>query len=439
MRLGIGRLLVMFLLAWVVSGYLFSFGFTFLPASLNTKQIIGVLGILAFAIRAYREKSVKMSRIVVVSAAFAMVFSVWCFYSMMANETNDLSYATYIVSFAVWVGGAFGVISLLRRFHGYCNLKLITDYLIFVCIMQCVLSQLIDNLPGFQLFVDSYIAQGQDFLHEVNRLYGIGASLDPAGVRFSCVLVLLAHQVAANKWTTDNAWRIALYLLCLIVIVLLGNMISRTTIVGAGMALVYMFLMLGLSKRGILTYRQVRFYGAFIGMLILAIVVCTILYNSNPDFRHNMRFAFEGFFNFFEQGEFRTDSTDKLNGEMWIWPDNFRDWMIGTGIFGGWYYSTDIGYCRFVLYCGIIGLSIFSLYFVYNGLILNKRFKNFWLVSLFIVSLTFIIWVKVATDLFMLDALLFCVDSDYDEYGNEIDWNASPDDETEVDTELATT
>ena len=435
MRLGIGRLIVMFLLAWVVSGFLFSFGFTFLPGALNTKQIIGVLGIIAFAIRAFREKSVRMSRIVVVSAVFAMVFSVWCFYSMMANETNDLSYATDIVSFAVWIGGAFGVTSLLRRFHGYCNLKLITDYLMFVCVMQCALSQMIAHIPAFQLFIDSYIEQGQSFFHDVGRLYGIGAALDPAGVRFSCVMVLMAHQLATNKWTTDNGWRIALYLICLSVIIVLGNIISRTTIVGAGMALAYMLLTLGKSKRGVLTYRQLRFYGVLICVIVLAAVICTILYNSNTDFHNNMRFAFEGFFNWVENGTFRTDSTDKLNNEMWIWPDNYRDWMIGTGIFGNYFYSTDVGYCRFVLYCGLIGLSIFSLFFVYNGLILNKRFKNFWLVSLFIVSLTFIIWVKVATDIFMLDALLFCVDSDYDDYGNEIDWNASPDD----DTELATT
>ena len=439
MRLGIGRLIVMFLLAWVVSGYFFGFSFTFLPASLNTKQMIGVMGIIAFAIRTFKEKSLRMSRIVVVSAALAMVFSVWCYYSMMANETGDLTYATYIVSFSVWLGGAFCVTYVLRRYHGYCNLKLLTDYLMFVCVMQCVLAQMIDHIPAFQLFVDSYIEQSQFFLHDVNRLYGIGASLDTAGVRFSCVMLLMAHQVATNKWTTDNGWRIALYLLCFAIIIVLGNMISRTTIVGAAMAIAYMFMTLGLSKRGVMTYRQVRFYGVLIGIIVVAVIVCTALYNSNSDFRSSMRFAFEGFFNWVEQGEFSTDSTDKLDGEMWIWPDNFRDWMIGTGIFGSWYYSTDIGYCRFTLYCGLIGLGIFSLFFIYNGLVLNKKFSNFWLASLLIVALTFVVWIKVATDIFLLDALLFCVDSDYDDYGNEIDWNASPDDETEVDTELATT
>ncbi len=436
MRRKIGSLIVMFLLAWVVSGYVFGFSLTFLPSSLNTKQMIGVLGIIAYLIRTFREKSLRMSKMVVVSATIAIIFSIWCFYSMMANETDDTTYATYIVSFSVWLGGAFGVSSVLRRYHGYCNLKLITDYLMFVCVMQCVLSQMIDRIPAFQLLVDSYIEQSQFFLHEVNRLYGIGASLDTAGVRFSCVMLLMAHQVATNRKVTDIGWRLSVYLLSFALIIVLGNMISRTTIVGAAMAIAYMFMALGLSKRGNLTYRQLRFYGVLIGIVVLAVVICSALYNSNPEFHNSMRFAFEGFFNWVETGEFRTDSTDKLSNEMWIWPDNFRDWMIGTGIFGNWYYSTDIGYCRFTLYCGLIGLGIFSFFFIYNGLILNKKFSNFWLASLLIASLSFVIWLKVATDIFLLDAILFCVDGDYDENGNEIDWNAELEPDSELELEL---
>ena len=421
----------MFLLMWVVSGYIFDFSFTFLPTALNTKRIMGGVGLCAFVIRSFREKELRLSKLIFISALIALIFSAWCFYSVLENGTGDNTYATYIVSFIMWLSGAFGAISLIRKYHGYCNLKLITDYLMAVCVMQCVLSQMIDNIPAFQLFVDSYIEQSQFFLHQVRRLYGIGASLDTAGVRFSCVMLLMAHQVATNKWVSENAGRLAIYLLSFIIIIVLGNMIARTTIVGAVMSVVYMLMFMGLSKHGVMTYRQLRFYGVLIGLIVLAVVICTVLYNSNPNFHHSIRFAFEGFFNWAETGEFRTDSTDKLNNEMWVWPDSFRGWVIGNGIFGSWSYSTDIGYCRFVLYCGLIGLGIFSLFFIYNGLILNKRFKNFWMASLMIVSLTFVVWLKVATDIFLLDAILFCVDGDYDENGNEIDWNAP---ETEQET-----
>lgn len=54
------------------------------------------------------------------------------------------------------------------------------------------------------------------------------------------------------------------------------------------------------------------------------------LYNNDPFFYKNIRFAFEAFFNWVETGELRTDSTDKLNTMMWVWPEDVKSWIIGT-------------------------------------------------------------------------------------------------------------
>ena len=139
------------------------------------------------------------------------------------------------------------------------------------------------------------------------------------------------------------------------------------------------------------------------------------LYNHDAGLRRDFRFAFEAFFNYFETGEFRTDSTDRLNNVMWIWPTDFRTWRIGDGLFEHFVHGTDIGYCRFTLYCGLIGLVIFSLYFVYNASVVGKKFKDARLLSLALLALTFIIWLKVSTDIFQIYALLFCVTGDFEE------------------------
>lgn len=422
--MNVGRYIVMFLLGCIVSGYYYPFSFSFLPESLNTKQIIGVLGILAFVIKCLKERKVEMQRMVVVSALIAIAFSVWCYFSMIDNGTDDTSYATYIVSYAVWLGGAFGMISLIKAFHGYCNLQLITKYLAVVAVAQCILAQIIDNNVAFQTFVDTWVEQGQVFLHEVDRIYGIGASLDPAGVRFASVLILIGHQITVNRKVTDSNKLTTVYIISFFIILVLGNLISRTTTVGGALALVYIFLFFGFAKGGVLTQRQLRFYGILAAIIVVGATVLVTLYNTNPDFRAQLRFGFEGFFNLFEQGEFRTDSSDKLQGEMWIWPETDHDWLIGRGRFAGWVYSTDIGYCRFTLYCGLIGLSIFTLLFLYCAYAVTFKFKKMEVLSLFILSLTFVIWVKVATDLFFIYAILFSIDGDYDEDGNEIDWNA---------------
>lgn len=155
-----------------------------------------------------------------------------------------------------------------------------------------------------------------------------------------------------------------------------------------------------------------RFYGILAGLLIAAIVISVSLYNSSPVFKEHLRFAFEGFFNWAETGDFSTDSTDKLNSVMWIWPEDTRSWIIGTGIFGHYVYATDIGYCRFTLYCGLPGLALFSIFFIFNHLSIQSKFRHSSFLSLCLIAITFIIWIKVSTDIFFIDALLFCLDDD---------------------------
>jgi len=404
------------MLCIVVSCYVFSFSFSFLPESLNTKQILGVVGIMAFVMKCLQDKTASVSRRTIISAIFAAVFSLWCYFTAMINATDDDSYSTYFVSFAVWLGGAYGVVSLLKVFHKRVDLAVITKYLTIVCVAQGILALAIDNIPALANIIDALVSDGNKYYKNINRLYGLGAALDTAGIRFAADLVLIAHQLSTNKKISDNKKKIGWYITAFILISVLGSMIARTTLVGTGMGLFYIMVKYIIPQRGgVLSARQVRIFSILILLIGLTVIVGIHLYTADVEFRKNMRFAFEGFFNWAETGVFRTDSSDKLNDVMWIWPTDTRTWLIGSGIFGSFFYSTDIGYCRFTLYCGLIGLTIFSLFFIYNGLSVRDKFKNFNLLCLMIIALTFIIWVKVATDIFMLNALLFCIDGDYED------------------------
>lgn len=157
--------------------------------------------------------------------------------------------------------------------------------------------------------------------------------------------------------------------------------------------------------------RMMRIFFVFLLVLTGIIVFAIYLYRTNATFEGYLRFGFEAFFNWAETGEFRTNSTDELS-QMWIWPSDIRTWIIGRGTFGVFENDTDIGYCNFTLYCGMIGMTIFSLFFVYCHFVLNRRFKHFWIASFLLTALTFIVWCKVTTDIFFLDALLFCINPD---------------------------
>ena len=101
---------------------------------------------------------------------------------------------------------------------------------------------------------------------------------------------------------------------------------------------------------------------------------------------------------------------------MWRWPESRRTWLIGEGIIGVYKTYSDIGYVNFVYYCGLVGLVFFSAFFVYNHLCLNSKFNNFWILSLLLIIVTFLVWTKVMTDIFFIDALLFCVAGDVKYY-----------------------
>lgn len=398
-------------LTFIVSGFLFPVGFRGLPESLNSKQILAVLGVFFFVFNKVHEKSFVIERIVLVSFIIAVSFSVWCFFSCVQNSSVDYTYAKYFLSFFVWIAGAYGVSSLVRMKHGYINIALLTDYLTLACIFQCACALLVDNVPSFQSFVDNSFYQDVT-PKRVGRLYGIGCSLDSGGVRIVTVLLLIAHQLSKNERLIKNVSSFRLYILAFLVISVIGNMIARTTSVGMALGLAYMLVSYGISKAGTLSKKQIRFYSSFAIVTTLSVCFAVYMYNVDPGVRRDFRFAFEAFFNYFETGEFRTSSTDRLNEVMWIWPKDSMTWMIGDAQFEHFVHGTDIGYCRFTWYCGLIGLAIFSLFFVYNSLAVGRRFKNAGLLSLILLATTFIIWLKVSTDIFFIYALLFCIDAD---------------------------
>ena len=401
------KILISALLVALTSFYLFPVSFWILPESLNSKIILAGFGILAFFYDKSLDKSVNVPRPILFSGLLAFIFSLWCLFCVVENGTDDFTYANYWVSFFTWTFGAYAICFLLRTFTGKIDLKTLTFFLTLVCVAQCILAELIDTFPGFQQAVDHYFVQGHEFFQEVHRLYGIGAYLDPAGVRFSAVLILIAHQMIPKGEEPEKENHLTVfYIISFLVIVIIGSIIARTTWVGAAMGLAYYLVAVFQIKHGEVSYRRVRILSIFMGIVFLTILVVVYLYRTNPAFRSNLRFGFEGFFNWAETGVFRTDSTDKLNRIMWVWPKDNRSWIIGTGLFENWAFGTDIGYCRFTLYCGIVGLGLFSLYFIYNGLAIRTYSPGMgWLVFL-LIALCFIIWVKVSTDLFFIFVLL---------------------------------
>lgn len=399
------KFLKILLTGFFVSFFLFPLSFNGLPVVFNTKNILAVLGFILYTKDSFFSEF-YFRKDFAIATLFVIFFSLLCLFSVYFCGTYEInSYTIYFRSFFIWFFSAKLIVSLINWTHGKCNFVNITEYMSYVCAIQCILAIVIDKNETFKALVDAVIFQGQDFLDEVDRLYGIGASLDPAGVKFVICLIMIAF-VLTNSSQYMYKLRIFLLMCCFVIIASIGNMISRTTTVGLSFSLLTFILGSGVLSMSI-KRENVKMYRIILPIIILAVFLGIYLYNTDDFFYSKFRFAFEGFFNWVENGEWTTGSTEKLNREMWIWPTTLNGWIVGTGIYDGFVYGTDIGYCRIILFCGLLGFIPFSLFFIYNGINFANIYYRYRYMFIVFIIVTFIIWIKVSTDIFFIYAIFY--------------------------------
>ena len=75
------------ILVLVTSFYFFDFTMPFLPPSLNTKILVGIFGILAFAYDSIRKREMSFSTPMIFATLLAFIFSVWCLFCVTVNNS----------------------------------------------------------------------------------------------------------------------------------------------------------------------------------------------------------------------------------------------------------------------------------------------------------------------------------------------------------------
>ena len=220
-----------------VSLFYFPITFTFFPVS-NTKNLMAAVGLVCVLFFLVRKREFSFPRDLVVLLLLSSFVSIISLFSITYNQTPDTSYVEYIRAAVIWLSGAFAICMFIYLTHKRVDVPLLVNYLMAVCIFQCVMAMLIHYVPAVQIFVDSYVNQGQGLLKEMDRLYGVGASLDVGGSRFAAVLVAIAYMMEESKEKNGNTPKIVL-VLAFCIITVIGNMIARTTIVGTIIGLIY--------------------------------------------------------------------------------------------------------------------------------------------------------------------------------------------------------
>ena len=406
----------------VTSFFFFPFEFTFLPG-INTKMLLAAMGLVLFVARAAASRSASLDRDFFVLIVFASIVSLSGIISVVYNATTDLSYASYVVSFFVWMGGAYFVVSSIRFLHGRVTPLMVINYLAAICVVQCVIALLISRNPLVKDFVDSFLG-GDGFMGKLeNRMYGIGCALDVAGLKFSCVLVAISFVVMNGL--CQPKLQTTIYWIAYLVIAVVGNMIGRTTSVGVVVSLIYILVhCIFYGYREFLKSRVLPLLLLMVALLPLLIY----LYNNSPKTREDLRFGFEGFFSLAETGRWETNSNNRLS-DMFVLPDNPKTWIIGDGYFDNpysdpnfngdnpteFYKGTDVGYLRFIYYFGVIGLISFVVFFIVGFWECALRHRKYAILFLMILTINYIVWAKVSSDIFLIFSLFLCIPSESDE------------------------
>lgn len=415
----------------LTSFYFFPFTFTFLPG-VNTKMAMAGVGLVMLGLQLGRARNSIFSKDMVTISLYALMVSFTSFIAVTLNETRDYTYVSYIISMWVWLSAAYVAVKYMRTVHGYISVELVCNYLIAVCVFQCISALIIDSFPVVKNYALTYIADlgptEMERMKETGRLFGFGAALDPAGSRFAAVLTIIVFMATRLAATNRNKYLVG-YILAFIFIAIVGNMIARTTTVGVIIALAFLLYSIGLHRM-VISKSTGRIMLWFVGILVVAVPLLTILYHTNEQFHDNIRFAFEGFFSLAEKGRWEVGSNEILKN-MIVVPDNLKTWIIGDGYMvnpnisdpyytgeyhqAGYYQLTDIGYLRFIFYSGLIGLAAMALFIWKAGRLCMQKFKDqqtlFWL----LLAVNYVVWFKVSTDIFLALALFLVIDKEENE------------------------
>lgn len=352
-------------------------------------------------------------RVVVWASAVSFI----SFVSITYNDTNDNSFTGYFVSMIVWISAAYVAVSTIKAVHGTLSVRLVANYLIVMCVLQCVLAFLISQVPFIENFVNSVFITNSEEMTK-GRLYGIGAALDIAGLRFMAVLTIIIYMVTQLSEEEEKKYSL-LYIGAFFIIALIGNMISRSTVFGIFISLAYL-IVISFSNYGKLEIiRQI--WKKFLLVMTAVVLVSVVLYQTNNSFRNSMHFGFEGFFSLYEEGQWEVSSNNGLIYMLkYIKPEELRTWIIGDGYcdtplhdpyytgpyaYEGYYMGTDVGYMRFIFYFGIIGTFIFMMYFYQVASVCAKFFPEYKNMFFLILLCNYIGWIKVSTDIFCVFAL----------------------------------
>ena len=325
--------------------YVYNIAFAFAPMGIRTRMLLGVLGIIV-----YLNYFLNNSTICKITL-FNFIFIALAIVSLAVNQTSDYWFIQFSVLNIIYISSAVLLSFLLNKFS--ISFYQLCFFLIFVILFH--------NLIAFYGFINSDIRSlildlqqpitANNVYEEYEEIRSIGFGLGNffIGGGISGFAIILSIYLYLKRKIS-----IVLFSILLSLLVFTGVFIARTTLLGL---IGFVLLFKEQSLRSYIKY----IFSSIVVVLILYLIFFFVVDNASFDYN----WAFEPILNLLNEGSLQTSSTDTLK-TMYVWPDNFKTWLIGDTLFenanGSYYKETDVGYLRVIYYFGLVGLYLFLFY-----------------------------------------------------------------------------
>lgn len=310
------------------------------------------------------KKKIKISKKISIQIIFYIIFiGMITLISMIINNQSifKVSPIRNVILNLILDFNFFVVLSILFKRRNVKNIFLFFNLYVYSVVLDICLSvlrmkiEIVDSIltklyPPNNIIISS-------LLRQKIRLMGFGGFFFGAGIINSIALILIVFLLLEKRNT--NIEKIVLKF-CYIFILLVGLLISRTTVLGFILSIFYYFFTV--RKASIL-----KFFSIINILLFFIFTGIIIFYLLNSE----LKLWIKQFV--YIQGK----SSLKVLVNMYdIIPKSLKTYIIGDAQWGnvndGYYMKTDVGYIRLIFFYGLIGLSI-QLLWLYNLCLLKNK------------------------------------------------------------------
>lgn len=373
------------LVVFLIFIYIYNIKFICLP--ITPRQLLAILGGF-YALQINKRYILKyLNKPLILFSLLAFV----TLYSSLYNQQPVVG--AFLFMLFSFTGNFLGCLFIVKfiDFKKYEIYYLVT-LIIYAIFLHNLIVLIIYLNPYFKFLIFSVIENsyniitGIDIYHLIfnRRLLGLGTgSLFGGGVISSIGLVLCLYTILVNSRLKSYIFFILIY----VFIFFTGLLISRTTLVGLFLSIIYVIIV----QRKFKPIQMMKFLFIVTFIFIIAFHLFLKIYSEDM-----FKWAFEFYFSYLDYGRFSTSASDGLF-DMMIFPSNLKTYLLGDGLYllsdGSYYKNIDIGYLRMLYAIGLIGMFIFVYihYYLINIIIdFSSKFKNVFYNKILFIMLFFV-------------------------------------------------